>query len=281
MRSIRLLPLLCLTLAASAQAPDANPYARRNTFTTFAEYSNDSSHIILGSAPDRKLAAAGVQYERRLVASPYLTWSYVAEFRPFLLSSDPVATTAYTVTSTDPKQPPYSGTNSGVFLKCASGSLSSSYTNPVTGVILTIDDSTTCSRQHTFAQGLSPIGFRINLRPRHPLQLTFSSNGGYMYSNRPIPIPGAGSFNFHLRVRWRLRVLPRTPPLRRASSTSSSTTPTTTPPTRTPASTAASSNSPTPSAASLTAAPALVSVLAFLPYLPAFAVLSRLPPTHP
>ena len=48
----------------------------------------------------------------------------------------------------------------------------------------------------TATQGGSPIGFRINLLPRRPLQLTFSSNGGYMFATKPIPIPDAGSFNF-------------------------------------------------------------------------------------
>lgn len=196
MRSICLLPLLCTTLAAAAQAPEQNPYSRRNTFTAFAEYSNDSSHIILGIVPNRKLAAAGLQYERRLVAIPHLTWSYVAEFRPFLLSSDPFATYLFTNTnsSSATPQPPFT-TSSAVF-RCQPGTFSASSTNPATGVTYTTTQVTSCSRQHTFAQGLSPIGFRINLRPHHPLQLTFSSNGGYMYSNRPIPLPTAGSFNF-------------------------------------------------------------------------------------
>ena len=185
-----------MSAAVLGESPDPELYARRNTITALAEYSNDSSHIILGSTPNRKLAAAGVQYERRLLANPHLTWSYVAEFRPFLLSSDPLATTAYTESSTDPKQSPYSGTNSGVVFRCTAGTITQSATSPATGVTYTGTSTTTCSRQQTFAQGLSPIGFRINLRPQHPLQLTFSSNGGYIFSTHPIPVPDAGSFNF-------------------------------------------------------------------------------------
>lgn len=193
---VLLLSLTFLPTAGLAQTPDSNPYSRRNTLTALAEYSNDSSHIILGSTPNRKLAALGAQYERRLVANPHLTWSYVAEFRPFLLSSDPFATTAYLNTSTDPNQPPYSGTFSGVAFRCVAGTVTRSATNPATGVVYTGTSTITCSRQHTIAQGLSPIGFRINLRPTHPLQLTFSSNGGYMFSTHPIPVANAGSFNF-------------------------------------------------------------------------------------
>ena len=191
-----ILLLSTISCAALAQSPEQNPYSRRNTLTTFAEYANDSSHIILGATPDRKLAAAGIQYERRLVANPHLTWSYVAEFRPFLLSSDPLATTAYTETSTDPKQQPSSGRDSYVPLRCSAGTFTNSATNPTTGIVYTGTSTTTCSRQHTFAQGLAPIGFRINFRPTHPLQLTVSSNGGYIFATRPIPIPTAGSFNF-------------------------------------------------------------------------------------
>ncbi len=48
-------------------AGDLDPYARRHTFIVFGEYSNDSSHIIRGAAPNRKLGAAGFAYERRLL----------------------------------------------------------------------------------------------------------------------------------------------------------------------------------------------------------------------
>lgn len=242
MRVSRFALLLCIAappLASLAQAPDALPYSRRNTFTAFTEYSNDSSHIILGVTPKRKLAAAGVQYERRLVASPHLTWSYVAEFRPLLLSSDPYATFVITNTNTSPAppQPPY--TFSTAVFRCQAGTVTSSFSNPDTGVMYTSTLVTTCSRQHTFAQGLAPIGFRINLRPQRPLQLTFSSNGGYMFSTRPIPIPQAGSFNFTFEFGGGLEYfLSNIAPY--ASNTSSSTTPTTSPPTRIPAWTAVS-----------------------------------------
>lgn len=194
--SVLLLSMTSLSLSAAAQTPDTHPYSRRNTFTAFAEYSNDSSHIILGSTPNRKLAAAGVQYERRLVANSHLTWSYVAELRPFLLSSDPYATFVITNSNTGPgpAQPPFAYSSS--VYRCNAGTNTSSTTSTSTGITYTTTVITTCSRQHTFAQGLAPIGFRINLRPQHPLQLTFSSNGGYIFSTRPIPVANAGSFNF-------------------------------------------------------------------------------------
>jgi hypothetical protein len=175
-----------------AQSTDSGTYTRKNTFDVFVEYSNDSSHIILGSTPNRKLAGIGARYERRLVAKPYLVWSYMAEFRPFILSSDPIADTSETETVNGVNQGTITGSEE-VF-KCVRSTLSFSSSGPFGTASGTY--SVACSRQQTLAQGGSPIGFRVNLFPRHPLQLTVSSNGGYMYSTKPIPTPGAGSFNF-------------------------------------------------------------------------------------
>jgi len=181
-------------VAQAISAGDSKPYSRTNTFTVFGEYSNDSSHIILGSTPNRKLAGIGVQYERRLVESIYLRWSYMAEFRPFIVSSDPVDNTTETLCfgATCYPEP----ASSVVALKCTAGTrVFPVFVQP--GNLPGTDTVTSaCSRQQTLAQGGSPIGFRINLLPRRPLQLTFSSNGGYMFATKPIPVPAAGSFNF-------------------------------------------------------------------------------------
>jgi hypothetical protein len=185
--------VVCASRGSAGQSKtDPAPYTRNNTFTGFFEYSNDSSHIILGATPNRKLAGIGAQYERRLVENSYLRWSYVAEFRPFIVSSDPVANVTVTGTSNGVVSTPY--TSSGETLECMAGTYTYSYTGQFgadSGTVVTM-----CSRQQTLAQGGSPIGFRINLLPRRPIQLTFSSNGGYMYSTKPMPIPDAGSFNF-------------------------------------------------------------------------------------
>ena len=41
---------------AGAQQVEGGRFTQKNTFTVFGEYSNDSSHIILGVTPNRKLA---------------------------------------------------------------------------------------------------------------------------------------------------------------------------------------------------------------------------------
>ncbi len=76
---IRLLAgILGLALTAAAQSPADRTYSRLNTFAAFAEYSNDSSHIILGTSANRKIGALGFQYQRRLVHRPALDLSYTA-----------------------------------------------------------------------------------------------------------------------------------------------------------------------------------------------------------
>lgn len=187
---------MCLVGALPGQATsagDAAPYSRKNTFGVFGEYSNDSSHIILGDTPNRKLAGIGVEYERRLVENGFLRWSYVAEFRPFIVSSDPAVNYVETVCV----GPCY--TSSGgpdVVFQCVAGTSTFPVTQVPGGTTGTGTLTTRCTREQTLAQGGSPIGTRINLLSRRRLQLTFSSNGGYMFSTRQIPIPNAGSFNF-------------------------------------------------------------------------------------
>jgi Lipid A 3-O-deacylase (PagL) len=188
--------LLCLALTVSAQEPADSTYSRRNTVGTFGEYSNDSSHIILGNAENRKIGAIGFQYQRRLLHRPSLDFSYTAEVRPGMLESDP--TGAITETETSPT-PFVLVTPLMPVLHCRASTTPYSFmevppTIPPTQV--TGEVVTTCGRRTVISQGFSPAGFRINLLPRHRLQPTFSTFGGYMFSTQQVPIPNAGSFNY-------------------------------------------------------------------------------------
>jgi hypothetical protein len=192
---VSLAVLLITAFPANAQIGDAATYGNKNTYSVFTEYSNDSSHIVLGRSPDRKFASLGVQYERRLVANHLLVWRYAAEFRPLILESDPTASD--TITTLSP--PPTSTINSGFIAtgQCNAEQITASYPpDPITGVSLVYELTVACGRRWTFAQGLSPFGTRINLRPHHKLQPTGSILAGYMFSTKPIPIDSAGSFNF-------------------------------------------------------------------------------------
>lgn len=190
----RYFALLFLVLSPVLKAQET--FGRTNTVVAFAEYSNDSSHIILGSTPNRKLSGIGGQYERRLVRSRYADLAYAAEFRPLIFSSDPVAnSTIMGSFSYGGMTFPINQQMSSVVFRCIPGTVTTSYTNP-NGNSSNYTDTTTCTRQTTIAQGGSPIGLRVSLRPGKRLQVTLSSNGGYMFATKAIPIPAAGAFNF-------------------------------------------------------------------------------------
>lgn len=151
-------------------------YSRTYAFGGMVEYSNDSSHIELGTADNQKVGAIGLQYERRVVRWRWVDLGYSAELRPAMLVSGPTAITSYP----SPGQTP-----EGV-AKCVSGT-----TNQGEEVV-----TTTCGRQMTYTEGLSPFGFRVHFEPRRRLQFVFSNYEGYMFSARPIPTPQAGALNF-------------------------------------------------------------------------------------
>jgi hypothetical protein len=186
--------LLILVSAAKAQTRDSTSFGSKNTYSAFVEYSNDSSHIILGVAPNRKFASVGFQYERRLLSNRAFVWRYAAEFRPLILESDPTATLTISIIAPPPAititEP------AAAAPQCVAGQRTISGTDPITGIHYSENILTTCGRRWTYAQGLSPAGTRINLLPHRRLQPTASFLAGYMLSTKNIPVDSAGSFNF-------------------------------------------------------------------------------------
>ncbi len=185
---------LSLHAQAAVPEPSSKPYGSRNTFGITAAYSNDSSHILLGRADNVKLGAIGLQYQRRLIANRYLVGSYAAEFRPVMLESNPA--TIFVDVQTSPVQTTSVGAPE-LTVKCVTGSRAYSFpsTNSA-GTTLSGILYERCGRETTYAEGLSPVGFRINLRPQSRLQPTFSTYEGYIFSTKPLPLANAGSFNF-------------------------------------------------------------------------------------
>jgi Lipid A 3-O-deacylase (PagL) len=193
-RAFAVIPFIFLAWAsvAKAQNPTVDPvYARVNTFGFFAAYSNDSSHILLGDAVNRKLLNLGLSYDRRLMLRRNVIWQYEAELIPIAIESDPVEIVDYTVTWTNPP---------GV----AHGSDPETFTGPCipasgTVNIPGVETDTyagTCRRRWTIGEAMTPFGLRWNYRPRSRLQPFLDGHGGFMYSTQPIPLLDAGSFNF-------------------------------------------------------------------------------------
>lgn len=186
--------LLIFLSTANAQVGDRTTFGNKNTYSAFLEYSNDSSHMILGRAPNRKFASFGVQYERRLLSNHTFVWRYAAEFRPLILESDPMI--AVTTTETSPPPPQIFAVSPQAAFQCIARSQSFSFIDPFTGILFAGTQVTTCARRWTFAEGFSPAGTRINLLPHHRLQPTASFLAGFMLSAKKLPIDTAGAFNF-------------------------------------------------------------------------------------
>jgi hypothetical protein len=184
---------------AQQTTPAAVDFSRKNTWTMFAEYSNDSSPILLGQSRQRKLVDLGFGYARRLVQFRGSDLAYQVELRPVLFESDPTETVAVTInglpvtTATTESE----GATGAVVYECKPASGQVTFPgNPVGSPPVVESYSITCGRQWTFGQAFSPIGFKYSMRTRHPLQPFIAGTLGYMYTSRPVPVADAEAFNF-------------------------------------------------------------------------------------
>ena len=187
-----------LVLAGSLSAQQTDAFSRKNTWTMFAEYSNTSSHILMGVSRQRKIADFGGAYARRILHSKDSDFSYLAEIRPVLFESDPVEITNYTTTSPGSNGPvSVSGSSATAIIGLcvpSSGAIIFPPSNGFPGATETYNN--TCGRQWTYGQAFSPLGFKYSMRTRHPVQPFIVGTLGYMYASRPIPIANAEAFNF-------------------------------------------------------------------------------------
>jgi len=194
--------LLCLLFAGSAVAQEPvdakDAFSRKNTWTVFAEYSKDSTPILMGYSRQRKLVDAGGGYSRRVVRFLGSDLSYLVEVRPVLFESDPLTIVNSSGTITYPTGPvAYSSTSSEVDAgKCQAQSGSTTLPTDPGFPSGTINYVITCERQWTFGQAFSPLGFKYSMRTRHRVQPFVIGTLGYMYTSRPVPVADAEAFNF-------------------------------------------------------------------------------------
>ncbi|MGB7267231.1 MAG: acyloxyacyl hydrolase [Terracidiphilus sp.] len=195
---LRIVTVLILIAGASCSVAQSDAksayYGRRNTFGIFVAYSNDSSHILLGDAENRKLMNIGVSYSRRLILNRIFNWQYSGELMPVVLESDPLSLYVQNQTSPTASTSTFQG---GPAVACGALTIPYSTTDPATGTVYSGTLVISCrGRRWTVGQAMSPAGLQLNFLPRHKLQPFLIGHGGYMYSTQAIPIDGAGSFNF-------------------------------------------------------------------------------------
>lgn len=195
LRSIFVLAALsCLSWKVASSQTDSSGYSvRSNTFSAFAEYSNDSSHIFLGTSANRKIGGIGATYARRLWSNPVFSWQYLVEVRPILVESDPIET--QTITPLGIATPTNSNFSEPVG-SCHALQQQVNYVDPISGIHYNYLVTDTCSRRATYMGGLSPLGEKFNFLPRKRLEPFVIGNAGFVVSTRDIPSDYSSSFNF-------------------------------------------------------------------------------------
>ena len=185
--------IVVIVATSSAQTRKDNPFfARVNSFSLFSAYSNDSSHILLGEAEDRKLLAFGAGYSRRLFLNRSVNFQFNAELVPLILEGDPTDHLSVTWSAPGPF-PPIDVT---VIPYTACRASSGTGTATSNGVVYTFTYADQCGRRWSKGEAMSPFGLRLNLFPRNRTQPFIVGHGGYMYTTQVVPVDGAGSFNF-------------------------------------------------------------------------------------
>jgi hypothetical protein len=191
---------LCLLMGMTAclvtRAQDVAAYSNRKVFSGFVEYSNDSSHMLLGYADGRKITAIGASFERRSFLRSNFTGSWLAEVRPYMTVTDP------TMTGFDlkfPQQPAYSG----MVLFSSPVPVDSPVKNTPISVFLITQNHVypgtatyIGGTRSTYVSGFSPLGYKLSMLPHHRVQPFVTGLGGFAVSPRDIPVLDSSSFNF-------------------------------------------------------------------------------------
>ncbi len=192
---------LCLLISATACAVTCaqdlgGPYSSPKAFTGFVEYSNDSSHILIGYATGRKITALGAGFERRTFLHNGMAGSLTAEIRPLMTVTDP---TMKGFKLEFPEQPAYSGV--------VTFTSPIPVDNPVSGkplnvILVTQNQAFTGTATYiggtrsTFVTAISPLGYKLNLLPHKRIQPFVTGLTGVVFAPRDIPVFNSSSFNF-------------------------------------------------------------------------------------
>lgn len=192
---------MTFTACAVTYAQDlGGAYSSPRAYTGFVEYSNDSSHMLIGYATGRKITALGLGFERRTFLMNGMTGSMIGEIRPFMTVTDPTMT-GFKLEF--PEQPAYSG-----LVKFTSPV---PVDNPVTAkplnVILVMQNQAyagtatyTGGTRSTYVTAISPLGYKLSLLPHKRIQPFVTGLTGVAFAPRDIPVFNSSSFNFTFEV---------------------------------------------------------------------------------
>jgi hypothetical protein len=190
--------LMVFAMAPAGRAQDIGAYSTRRVYSGFAEYSNDSSHMLLGYADGRKISAFGFAYQRRSFLRNGVTGSWLAEVRPYMRVVDP---TEQGFTLFFPQQPAYSGQ-----VKFASPvPVDQPVSTKPQNVVLVMQNQVykgtatyIAGTRTTYAAAFAPLGYKLSLLPHHRFQPFLTGLTGFAVSPRDIPVFNSSTFNMTL-----------------------------------------------------------------------------------
>ncbi len=190
-------PVLAATAHAQAAA-EQRYYGPLNSVAAFVEYSNSSSHIILGDDRQRKFAALALAYQRRISADHWMAWDYSAEIRPILVESDPTYRGALITGTIGDRS--YVSDDRYAFqipiMNAGDFHDRSTFGTLLDGTPFTARVHNYIGRRWTYAPGVTPACFSVHLLPARAVQPFFAATGGFLVSPRDIPEFKTSAFNF-------------------------------------------------------------------------------------
>jgi opacity protein-like surface antigen len=192
---------LCLLMGsavcAAGWAQDVGGYySNRKVLSGFVEYSNDSSHMLLGYAEGRQISAVGFGMERRSFLSNHMSGAWLAEVRPFMSVTDP---TMKGIALNFPQEPTYSGIVSFSSPVPVDNPVSST---PLSVILVTqnhIYPGTATylgGTRSTFVSAFSPLGYKLSALPNRRIQPFVTGLGGFAVATRDIPVFNSSAFNY-------------------------------------------------------------------------------------
>ncbi len=193
--------LLVTAATALAHAQDMREtYSNRRALSGFVEYSNDSSHMLLGYAEGRKIAAVGMGFERRSFLRENFAGAWVAEVRPFMSVSDPTMT-GFRLQF--PQQPAYSGVVNFTAPVPVDKPVSTTPLNVVLVMHNAVYAGTATyigGTRTTWVSAFSPLGYKLKLLPHSRVQPFVTGLGGFAVAARDIPVFNSSAFNFTMEM---------------------------------------------------------------------------------
>jgi hypothetical protein len=189
--------LVGVTACASTWAQDIGGYySNRKALSGFVEYSNDSSHMLLGYAEGRTISAVGIGFERRSFLGTHLSGAWVAEVRPYMSVTDPVMK-GFNLEF--PQQPMYSG----VVTFSSPVPVDKPVTSAPLSVILVTQNQIYAGTatyiggtRSTYVSAFSPLGYKLSVLPRGRMQPFVTGLTGFAVSPRDIPLFNSSAFNY-------------------------------------------------------------------------------------